>query len=201
MKYYLKAIKYFQNILIFLTVLIILIILPPLFAFSSNSLPEWLKPLLFDISHWSVLFVMVIRPLADLLPRKNPLRPLVILRKSFGILSASVVVMFLMVNIITGDNYLLNYLNYDFWFSEDYKFLARIGDITALILLITSNNFSKKVLGKWWKRIQKLAYVYFYSGMFYIWLSFGNETALFGIVVVTILVILAWAKKRFFKKD
>jgi DMSO/TMAO reductase YedYZ heme-binding membrane subunit len=40
----------------------------------------------------------------------------------------------------------------------------RLSEVTALILFVTSNNFSQKLLGKNWKRIQKLAYVYFLSG-------------------------------------
>jgi DMSO/TMAO reductase YedYZ heme-binding membrane subunit len=148
MKYYLKGIKYLQKILIFLSVLILLVVLPPLIAFNPDLMTDNFRQLLFDISFWSVFFVMMIRPLADLLPRKIPVRPLVILRKSFGILSASVVVMFLISRVISQEGYLLNYFDWEFWFSGNYKYLARIGDITAVILLITSNNFSKRILGK-----------------------------------------------------
>lgn len=79
---------------------------------------------------------------------------------------------------------------------EKYALFAHLGDITALILLITSNNFSKKILKKNWKRVQKLAYLYFYSGAMYVFLSYGDIFAAISMVVVTILVIIAFFKNK-----
>jgi DMSO/TMAO reductase YedYZ heme-binding membrane subunit len=45
-----------------------------------------------------------------------------------------------------------------------YPLIGRLSELTALILLLTSNNFSQKFLGSWWKRIQRLSYVYFITG-------------------------------------
>lgn len=42
-----------------------------------------------------------------------------------------------------------------------YPILSRVSEITAVILLITSNNFSQRKLGIWWKRIQRSSYLYF----------------------------------------
>ena len=66
----------------------------------------------------------------------------------------------------------------------------RLSEITALILFITSNNFSQKILGKNWKRIQKLAYVYFISGGVFIY-SFGKDEALYSMIIATILYFAA----------
>lgn len=49
---------------------------------------------------------------------------------------------------------------WDIW----YPIIARLSELTALILLITSNTFSQKFLGKWWKRIQRTSYIYFITG-------------------------------------
>ena len=45
-----------------------------------------------------------------------------------------------------------------------YPIIARLSELTALILLVTSNDFSQKFLGKWWKRIQRTSYIYFITG-------------------------------------
>jgi len=45
-----------------------------------------------------------------------------------------------------------------------YGLFARLSEITAIILLATSNRFSQKILGIWWKRIQKTSYIYFVTG-------------------------------------
>jgi DMSO/TMAO reductase YedYZ heme-binding membrane subunit len=79
-----------------------------------------------------------------------------------------------------------------YWSWENYIFLAHLGDLTAIILLITSNNFSKEILGKWWKKIQKLSYVYFFSSALYLSLAFGDFVAGIGIIAVSFFVALAF---------
>ncbi len=69
----------------------------------------------------------------------------------------------------------------------------RLSEVTALILFVTSNNFSQKLLGKNWKRIQKLAYVYFLSGWIYIY-TFGKEEALYSMIIAIILYFAAVVK-------
>jgi DMSO/TMAO reductase YedYZ heme-binding membrane subunit len=39
-----------------------------------------------------------------------------------------------------------------------------LSEVTAIVLLLTSNNFSQKKLGIWWKRIQRSSYIYFVAG-------------------------------------
>ncbi|OIP53839.1 hypothetical protein AUK10_01915 [Candidatus Gracilibacteria bacterium CG2_30_37_12] len=118
---------------------------------------------LWDVSWWSVVFVMVIRPLADLFPKIGLLGKGVSLRKAFGILSSSIVVTILFGGFLLDTNTFLNYFTSHKW-SLNSPLISRLSEVTALILLLTSNTFSQIQLGIWWKRIQRLSYVYFISG-------------------------------------
>ncbi len=200
MKKYLKLISFLQESLIGGSILI-LCFLPLLLVFYPEQVNPFINTL-FAISLISVTFVMAIRPLADLIDETNLIRPLVILRKGFGILSASIIVSFIFSKIIIGGNeYFHNYVTSAFWNIQDLSLFAHLGDITGFILLITSNVFSKRVLGKNWKRIQKLAYVYFYSGALYEFLSFQSKFALFALILVTGLVLSAYIKNKFKKYE
>jgi DMSO/TMAO reductase YedYZ heme-binding membrane subunit len=193
MKYYIKAISYTQKILLGLGILTLmtlpLAILYNVEAITSKSV------LLYDIVHITVFFVMVIRPLADILTGNPYIRPLVILRKGFGVVSASIVVSFLLAKILeTPDGYLFSIFTADYWSLVHYALLAHLADITAVLLLITSNRFSKRILGAWWKRIQRLSYVYFFASSLYVYLSFGETLVLVFVAIVTFLTIVAFIK-------
>jgi len=195
---YFKIIKHIQSIVSVWAVVIFLFAIPFILAFAPELLPKTTLTTLFSISLWSVTFVMMIRPLADIFGSKH-LRALVILRKSFGILSASIIVGLILVKVIQhGGTYFAQILTPEYWSLTKYKLLAHLGDITAVILLITSNSFSKHILGIWWKRIQRLSYVYFYAGALYELFAFNSFTALMALLFVTLVTFLAFIKNRFF---
>ncbi|MFA6090511.1 MAG: FAD-binding oxidoreductase [Candidatus Gracilibacteria bacterium] len=118
---------------------------------------------LWDVSWWSVVFVMAIRPLADLFPKIGLLGKGVSLRKAFGILSSSIVITILFGGFLLDINTFFNYFTSHKW-ALYTPFIGRLSEVTALILLLTSNTFSQVQLGIWWKRIQRLSYIYFISG-------------------------------------
>ncbi len=198
MKTYLTTIKYLQKYLLWISLIIFLLIMPSAMVFLPDLMDWWsLKIFLFNLSLGTATFVMAIRPLADIFRGVKFIRPLVILRKGFGVLSASIIFGFFLSKVIaSGGAYFSEILKEEYWSWEKYKILAHLGDMTAFILLITSNKFSKNILGKWWKRIQKLAYVYFYSGALYEYLVFQQEMALWAIILVSILVFGAFIKNR-----
>ncbi|MCC7196558.1 MAG: hypothetical protein IT356_13475 [Gemmatimonadaceae bacterium] len=166
----------------------------------GDLLPFSAMGILYTISLASVALVMSIRPLADIASDVPQIRALVILRKGFGVLSASIIVTFLLAKIIEPQSaYIASILTPAYWSLDRYALFAHLGDITGLILLITSNTFSKRVLGPWWKRVQKLAYVYFYAGALYEMLALQSTFAMVAMGVVTVLVLIAWVKKRFEK--
>ena len=175
----------------------ILLALPVVLAYIPDYLPDASYTVLFAVSLFAVFLVMIIRPLADLFPGVTWIRPLVILRKGFGVLSASIIVG-IMLSKVMGDGwgYVLDFVTPEHWSLVHGAVLASIGDLSALILLITSNKFSKRVLGKNWKRIQKLSYVYFYAGALYEYLLLDQVLALAAMILVTVLVLAAYVRNR-----
>ncbi len=154
------------------------------------------KGFMYTVSFASVFLVMIIRPLADVFSERLWLRKLVFLRKGFGVLSASIIVGFMLASIIAPESvYLASFFTADFWSLESYAFFAHLGDITGLILLLTSNRLSQRLLGKNWKRIQRLSYVYFYAGGIYEAFALGSMFALYAVLVVTNMTVFAWALK------
>ncbi len=193
MKLYLTLIKHTQLSLLTISIAL-LAILPSWQALAPDQIPT--SPLYF-LAHTSLFFVMVIRPLADLLPQYQFVRPLVILRKGVGVFSAAIIVSFILSKIIMdAGGYFENFFSLDYWSVTSLAFFAHSADITAVLLLVTSNNLSKKILGLNWKRIQKLSYVYFYASGIYVFGSFGDTLVLSYMVIVTVLTGLAYLSNK-----
>jgi len=131
--------------------------------FWSLLITDNFMGLLYDISWFSVVFVMAIRPLKDIFPKLWILRTLCYYRKALGILSASIIVInwlgMYYFNPASMERYFLS-ARWELWL----PLVARLSELTALILLLTSNNISQKILGSWWKRIQRTSYIYFITG-------------------------------------
>jgi hypothetical protein len=175
----------------------LLIALPIVLAYFPAQIPTWSYAWLFGVSLGAAFLVMIIRPLADLFPNIAWLRPLVILRKGFGVFSASIIVAILLSKCMSSNLlYVLDFFSPERWSLEQGAILAPIGDLSALILLITSNKFSKRVLGKGWKRVQKLAYVYFFAGALYEYVLLDQVLALIAMILVPALVLAAYFKNQ-----
>ncbi len=196
MKIYLKIIKYTQEILLGISILI-LMILPSLLVFQIDQINDTFIQKLYTFSHISLFFVMMIRPLADIFLQTKWLRPLVILRKGVGVFSASIIVSFILSKImISPAEYFSSIFTLPYWSLDNWALLAHLADISAILLLITSNNLSKKLLGSWWKKIQKLSYVYFYGSALYVYLSYKDTHLLYAMILVTIATVWAYLKNR-----
>jgi DMSO/TMAO reductase YedYZ heme-binding membrane subunit len=196
MKTYLHSIQFLQKFFLSISILIMLS-LPLVLVFVPEMLSEDSILALYDISHIAMFLVMFIRPLADLLKGVTFIRPLVILRKGVGVFSASIVVSFIFAKIIMDPaGYFSAFGTPEYWSLERYALLGHLADISAIILLITSNNLSKRILGNAWKKIQKLSYVFFYASSFYVFLSYGNMSVLYSIVIITIITLLAYLKNK-----
>lgn len=193
MKYYIKAISYIQEFLLGLGIFILmalpLAVLYDIEAVTSQTMA------LYDVVHITLFFVMIIRPLADILTNTQYIRPLVILRKGFGVVSASIIVAFLLAKIIADPSgYMQDFFTTAYWSLVNYALFAHLADVTAILLLVTSNRFSKRILGAWWKRVQRLSYVYFYASSFYVYLSFDDVLVLMFVFIVTVLTLVAFVK-------
>lgn len=188
-----KYILGIQNLLIGASLLLIGAIPIGLRLFDAGF--AWTNAL-YAVSLGAVFLLMTIRPLADITGFVW-LRRLVILRKGLGILSASIIVGLLIDTILKpGSTYLTSLFTLGYYSLDNYALLAHLGDLTAVILLMTSNVWAQKLLKRNWKRIQRLSYVYFYAGTLYEYLSFDNSFALYTVMVVTNLTVLAWLVKK-----
>jgi len=198
MKIYLKIIKFLQQFFLGISI-IIMLALPIVLALYPEGLSEETVLNLYDISHVAVFFVMTIRPLADIFSNIKWIRPLVILRKGVGVLAASVVVSVIFSKLIVDPlGYLSAFGTTNYWSLHNYALVAHLADISAILLIVTSNNLSKKILGAWWKRIQRLSYVFFYASSLYVFLTFGKVSLLYAMGIVTFVTVLAYFmnKKR-----
>jgi len=179
--------------------LTMLAVLPLWFAFGSENFV--IQNLLYQISFWSVFFVMLIRPLADIFYKQQWLRRLVVLRKGVGIFSASIIVGFMIGRVISPDiAYLASIFTKRYWSLDGGLLFAHLGDITGFILLLVSNNMSMVLLKKNWKRIQKLAYIYFYTGAMYEMYVIDSKFPWVAIIIVTLAVGIAFFVNRAVKK-
>lgn len=196
MKIYLLVIKHTQNILLWFSIALMLI-LPSVISLHPELISDQLSLRLYDVSHYVLFFVMLIRPLADIVTEVKWIRPLVVLRKGTGVLSAAIIVSFIIAKIIVSPaGYFSSWLTGQYWSLSHYALLAHLGDISAIILLLTSNAYSKRVLGTSWKKIQKLSYLYFYASSFYVFLTFGSISVVASMSIVTTLTLIAYLKNR-----
>jgi DMSO/TMAO reductase YedYZ heme-binding membrane subunit len=135
--------------------------------------------------------------LADIFTKIKWIRPLVILRKGAGVFSASIVVSFIISKLMMDPSGYINSIGtIKYWSLVNLALLAHLADISAVILIITSNNLSKRILGTWWKKIQRLSYVYFYASVLYVYLTYGDIKLLFMLLIVTLVTYLASAKNN-----
>lgn len=180
------------------------IILWFLTPFLIMKWPMWYYDFSWDLAWWSVFFVMAIRPLADLFPNLLIFRRFVVFRNWLWILSSAIILTHFWLNFYnyytnfgtTFLEYMWNYFTISKW--SWINIFPRLTEITALLLFVTSNNISQKLFWVWWKRIQKLAYVYFLAWWIYIY-SFGKNEALYSMIVVVILYLAALIKNKFKK--
>lgn len=152
-----------------------------LVQFLGHSLYTWI----YIVIWYSVVFVMIIRPLSDLFPQYKILRQLCLLRRAFWILSA------MFVCVLLSDKWIWNPASFVAFFTPSdwniwYPLMARLSELTAIILLLTSNNFAQKKLWKNWKSVQRVSYIYFITG----WISALRYWDDYGIVVSMIIVLV-----------
>lgn len=170
--------------------LIASLMMPLQFVFPES------KYLIWNIWHFALIFLMIIRPLRDLLPSVTWLSNLIPLRKELWILSVSIVVSAWIINYTSHWNAFLNiYFSYDYW--SNNGLWAHIWELCWLILLITSNTFSQNLLWPNWKRIQKLSYLYSFAWLYYIWSAFSLTIWIIGVILISTLTLLAFIKNKY----
>ena len=152
---------------------------------------------MYDLSWWSVVFVMAIRPLADLFPKIGILSKLVTLRKAFWILSASIIVSNFVWSSVFNINKFLTYFTLAWW-ALYMPLITKLSEISALILLLTSNKLSQRTLWTYWKKIQRLSYIYFITWWIVAWLYFPMKV--YPLMAIVIILWFAALIKSLIKK-
>ena len=113
--------------------------------------------ILSQLGEWAwqlLILVLFIKPIVKILGRKE-LMWLLTYRRELGILCAYLAFAHLVGSIITLKIYKIeNYLPLD-----NFLFPAAIASIVFIILYLTSNNASMRLLKKNWKRLQSLSYL------------------------------------------
>lgn len=166
-----------------------------LVQFLGHSLYTWM----YIIAWYSVIFVMAIRPLADLFPKYKFLKKLCLLRRAFWIISAMMICTFLVNKwVVNPSSIPATFTLAQWWLWQ--PLMASLSDFSAIILLLTSNNFSQRKLWKNWKKIQRVSYVYLIAG-WVVALKYWDDYYIFAsLMMVIALFIWAEIKKRVFKK-
>lgn len=155
---------------------------------------------IFNLSWFSAFFVMIIRPLSDMFSKNNFLRKLKNLRKPLGILASLLIIINLTWKWFFDLSQIISYFTTVWRWNTPMALITRTSEITAFILLITSNTFSQKFLGKWWKKIQYLSYPFFITGAIAganYWQDIVSYVQYYGALVIWIILwIIAFVKNK-----
>jgi DMSO/TMAO reductase YedYZ heme-binding membrane subunit len=126
-----------------------------------------------DIGWMLLIFILAIRPVSAVFPKIGLLRSLVPFRKETGILCAALALSHGAGFYISNQFPIVSsFFDFTFWTFNDNQGYAHLAGLTAIVLLITSNRWSQILLKRNWKKLQKLAYVFF--------LTAGLHVALIG---------------------
>lgn len=169
----------------------------------ENFLFFWtLAWFLLNLSWFCAAFVMLIRPISDIFPKNNFLRKLKNFRKPFWILSSMLILVYFTRDWFIDPEQMISYFTTPWRWNNLTALIARTSELTAVVLLLTSNVFSQKTLGKNWKRIQYLSYAYFISWWLNAILNMWEATIWwylqyhFILTLWIILLILAFIQNR-----
>lgn len=159
---------------------------PLLFFFPQEFGIVWV------ISWYALVFVMLIRPVSNICPKISILKKLIPLRKEIWIFAAMTTIMHWLL-VFKAYNMPLIVSFFDFtWLSiTNHMFFAKLWVIIALILLITSNKWSVTILKQKWKWVQRFAYAYFFAAWIHIFLIWKWQSL--WALVIMILLIIFWA--------
>lgn len=122
---------------------------------------------------WTAFSMLVIiaflRPLSDIFREIKIFQSLISLRRSFWILAAMAALTHGLWYLYTNDLFsLAAFTNSELWAWNWLYLYWIIWMFAAIPLLITSNNISVKLFGKYWKSIQKLMYIMFYAACIHV---------------------------------
>lgn len=130
----------------------------PWFPVTSSNL-YW------EVAMIAATFTLVIRPIYDLFPQSDILRELLKWRKGIGLISSGIVISFWLGRNVSlvNPSVFWDYFSANKWSLSMENLLERTTEITAWTLFLISNKWMVLHANRLWRRLQKLAYVYFLS--------------------------------------
>lgn len=147
-----------------------------------------------EIGWIALVGVLLVRPVADILPNLRIFRTLISFRKEFGIFSALMFFAhfsgFLIINKISLISIFGNKL---YWSYDKIFFWGLLALIVAIPVILSSNSFIKDRLKSLWRHVQRLSYLLFIFGGVHIYMV-GEESGIIGVTLVAVFWILAKLK-------
>jgi DMSO/TMAO reductase YedYZ heme-binding membrane subunit len=181
----------FQGVIPYLTtikkiLLILALVLPFSVFFNYMQFTMYAK-----IGWYVLVCVLSIRPLADIFPDFRILRTLISFRREFGIFSGMMILAHFVGFLLAGKvPFFSIFTTPMFWDFKIYLVYGILGIIVLIPVLLTSNEFSKRILGKGWRVLQKFSYLFFLLGGLHV-ITIGKGTGPIEIIIVAVLWLLA----------
>jgi len=144
---------------------------------------------------WNILFItMIIRPLAETFPRLKILSRFVLLRRQMGIIAGTFILAHGLNPFIAGFTPVSIILDPKIWDFSTILPWGFLGVLICILPLLTSNDFSMRLLGKYWKLVQRLSYLFFIFGGIHIFIGKKDPLILVELISWAIIWILAQCK-------
>ena len=148
---------------------------------------------------WKFLVVlMFLRPIRDIFPEYNIFAKAVTLRKELGIISGSFAIAHVVGYFLLHKLPITFVFNSIMWDPRWYLWWWMFAFIISLILIWTSNVFSIKKLGKYWKIVQKLSYFMLFFVAIHI--ALVKQWALLSSIITITSYIMVFSLAYIYKK-
>ncbi len=153
--------------------------------------------IMYDSGLWSVQFMVLalaITPLMHLTNGARPVRWLRTRRRAIGVASFAYAALHTGIYIRETSDFEL--IIYDM--VEPDLLVGWIGFFALLLLALTSNNYSQRLLGKHWKTLQRGAYFAMALSLLHWWLigQFFTKLALWSALVIGPQLIRLWLQSQ-----
>lgn len=144
---------------------------------------------------WDVLIVtLCIRPLMTIFPRLVILSRMMLIRKQLGIIAGTFVLAHGVGVFLRNQLGVSDLFSAELWNLKIFLGWGLWGAVMILPPLLTSNNFLQVKLGKLWKPLQKISYLFFIFGGIHYYLFRQDLSILVELFLWAIIWALAWKK-------
>jgi len=136
---------------------------------------------------YTLMLVMFIKPISVIFEQINIFRTILSYRRELGILSFWFFFFHASGIIYTQQILKLEYYYFSF---ENLLFWGLISALTMIILAITSNMFSVRLLKNNWKKVQRISYIAFIAALLHVGFANNKEELPLYIGIIILYIIL-----------